>query len=109
MKTKEVVRYISMEEFAKKVGVKEETVKKRYQEIPGITKEGNTFKAHKVETGMSNGIYTEIISGIKPGTEVLTDFEIIGGQPQEDTEQASNPFMPRPRNNRKNNTNAPKK
>lgn len=43
MKTKEVVRYISMEEFAKKVGVKEETVKKRYQEIPGITKEGNTF------------------------------------------------------------------
>ena len=73
------------------------------------TKEGNTFKAHKVEIGMSNGIYTEIISGIKPGTEVLTDFEIIGGQPQEDTEQASNPFMPRPRNNRKNNTNAPKK
>lgn len=73
------------------------------------TKEGNTFKAHKVETGMSNGIYTEIVSGIKPGTEVLTDFEIIGGQPQEDTEQASNPFMPRPRNNRKNNTNAPKK
>jgi hypothetical protein len=43
MKTNEVVRYISMEEFAKKVGVKEETVKKRYQEIPGITKEGNTF------------------------------------------------------------------
>ena len=73
------------------------------------TKEGNTFKAHKVETGMSNGIYTEIISGIKPGTEVITDFEIISGQPQEDTEQASNPFMPRPRNNRKNNTNAPKK
>ena len=43
MKTNEVVRYISMEEFVKKVGVKEETVKKRYQEIPGITKEGNTF------------------------------------------------------------------
>ena len=73
------------------------------------TKEGNTFKAHKVETGMSNGIYTEIISGIKPGTEVPTDSETTGGQPQEDTEQASNPFMPRPRNNRKNNTNAPKK
>ena len=43
MKTNEVVRYIGMEEFAKKVGVKEETVKKRYLEIPGITKEGNTF------------------------------------------------------------------
>ena len=43
MKTNEDVRYISMEEFAKNAGVKEETVKKRYQEIPGITKEGNTY------------------------------------------------------------------
>ena len=43
MKTNEDVRYISMEEFAKNAGVKEETVKKRFQEIPGITKEGNTY------------------------------------------------------------------
>ena len=67
------------------------------------TLEGNTFKAHAVQTGMTNGILTEIVSGVDAGTEVLTGFNIIGGeQPQGD--QASNPFMPRPRgnNNRQN-------
>ena len=69
------------------------------------TLEGNTFKAHAVQVGMTNGILTEIVSGIDAGTEVLTGFNIIGGeQPQGD--QASNPFMPRPRgNNRQQNGN----
>ena len=62
------------------------------------TKEGNVFKAHKVEVGTSNGVLTEITSGIAAGTEVLTDFNISGGAP-ENTQQATNPFMPRPRNN----------
>lgn len=43
MKANEITRYISMEEFANKVGIKESTIKKRYRDIPGITKEGNTF------------------------------------------------------------------
>ncbi|MBQ8712232.1 MAG: efflux RND transporter periplasmic adaptor subunit [Prevotella sp.] len=65
------------------------------------TKEGNTFKAHKVEIGTTNGVLTEITSGISAGTEVLVDFNISGGdEPQE--QQASNPFMPKPRNNNKN-------
>ncbi|MBO4673714.1 MAG: efflux RND transporter periplasmic adaptor subunit [Bacteroidaceae bacterium] len=67
------------------------------------TKEGNTFKAHKVEIGTSNGMLTEIVSGVAAGTEVITDFEIIGGQEEEAEETTSNPFMPRPRNNRNNN------
>ena len=68
------------------------------------TKEGNVFKAHKVEIGTSNGMLTEIISGVAAGTEVLTDFEIIGGKEEEaDDNSTSNPFMPRPRNNRNNN------
>ena len=67
------------------------------------TKEGNVFKAHKVETGTSNGILTEIIGGIEPGTEVLTDFNISGGGAPEQAQQASNPFMPRPGGNRNNN------
>ncbi len=62
------------------------------------TKEGNVFKAHKVEVGTSNGVLTEITSGIAAGTEVLTDFNISGGA-AEDTQQTTNPFMPRPRNN----------
>jgi len=62
------------------------------------TMEGNTFKAHAVQTGTTNGMLTEIISGIGEGTEVLVDFTISGGEDQQQ-EQAQNPFMPRPRNN----------
>lgn len=67
------------------------------------TKEGDTFKAHKVEIGTTNGILTEITNGISEGTEVLVDFSIseLGEVKQE--EQASNPFMPKPRGNNKNN------
>ena len=69
------------------------------------TKEGNTFKAHKVEIGTSNGIMTEITSGIEAGTEVLTDFNISAGGAPEQAQQGGNPFMPRPRNNNKSNSN----
>ena len=64
------------------------------------TKEGNVFKAHKVEIGISNGMLTEILSGVAAGTEVLTDFEIIGGEEEEEEQTTSNPFMPRPGGNR---------
>ena len=63
------------------------------------TKEGNTFKAHKVETGTTNGMLTEIVSGISAGTEVLVDFNISGGEEMPQGQQAQNPFMPRPRGN----------
>ena len=63
------------------------------------TMEGNTFKAHKVETGITNGMLTEIVSGISEGTEVLVDFNISGGETEQAGQQAQNPFMPRPRNN----------
>ncbi len=69
------------------------------------TLEGNTFKAHAVETGISNGMLTEILGGVAPGTEVLTSFTITGGEEPEGEEQTQNPFMPRPRNNRQNNNN----
>ncbi len=66
------------------------------------TLEGNTFKAHKVEIGTSNGMMTEIVSGVKEGTEVLVDFKISGGEEPDEEEQASNPFMPkRPGNKNK--------
>ena len=73
------------------------------------TLEDNTFKAHKVEIGTSNGVVTEIVSGIPEGTEILTDFKISGGMPEQ-SQQAGNPFMPRPRNNNNNkNGNQPKR
>ena len=64
------------------------------------TLEGNTFKAHAVEVGTTNGMLTEITSGISAGTEVLVDFKISGGEMEATGQQAQNPFMPRPRNNR---------
>ena len=65
------------------------------------TKEGDTFKAHSVEIGVTNGTLTEILSGIAEGTDVLTDFNIEGEIEEE--EQASNPFMPHPRKKQDNN------
>ncbi len=67
------------------------------------TLEGNTFKAHAVETGTTNGMLTEITTGISAGTEVLVDFKLSDGDIDEESQQAQNPFMPRPRNNRQNN------
>lgn len=68
------------------------------------TLEGNVFKAHAVETGTTNGMLTEILSGISEGTEVLTDFNISGGaEPAE--QQTQNPFMPRPRGNNRQQQN----
>ncbi|GCB34511.1 efflux RND transporter periplasmic adaptor subunit [Bacteroides faecalis] len=64
------------------------------------TREGNTFTAHPVEIGISNGISTEIISGVAEGTNVVTEAT-IGAMPGEaataetnqgDTEKS--PFMP---------------
>ncbi len=66
------------------------------------TLEGNTFKAHAVETGTSNGLFTEIISGISEGTEVFTDFSVNNIGEEEQT--TSNPFMPKPRNNKNTQT-----
>ena len=66
------------------------------------TKEGNVFKAHKVEIGTSNGVMTEITGGIAAGMEILTDFNISGGDMAAPDQQAGNPFMPRP-GNRNNN------
>lgn len=66
------------------------------------TLEGNTFKAHPVETGTTNGLLTEITSGLKEGQEVLTDFTISGEDDAMQGQQAQNPFMPRPRNNKNN-------
>ena len=65
------------------------------------TKEGNTFRAYPVETGASNGVTTEILSGVPEGFEAINEAVINQGEPEEQEETASNPFMPGPRNNKK--------
>lgn len=58
-------------------------------------KQGNTFKAIAVETGLSNGSMTEICSGLKPGQEVITEFVLPDNNPM-GAEKNKNPFMPSP-------------
>ena len=60
-------------------------------------KEGPNIKALAVETGMTNGTLTQIVSGVNAGTEVLTDVQ-NGQMDEEQEESGGNPFMPRPKN-----------
>jgi HlyD family secretion protein len=86
-----------------------ETIQDREGKFKVWTKEGNVFKAHSVEIGTTNGVLTEIVKGLKEGMEVLTDINISGGE-DFSPQQANNPFMPRPRDNKRNQnqSNAPK-
>ncbi len=61
------------------------------------TKEGNTFRAHAVQIGMTDGINTEILSGIKQGQEVVTDCKAQTAEPESSTggEGESSPFQPK--------------
>lgn len=65
------------------------------------TREGTTFTAHPVETGISNGMSTEIISGIPEGTKVVSEATIgampgenAGPEPTQESGGERSPFMP---------------
>ena len=66
------------------------------------TLEDGVFKAHKVEVGLTNGITTEITSGLKAGQKVITEFQIGGGDEPAEGAKNNNPFMPKPRSSQKN-------
>lgn len=69
-------------------------------------RDGQTLKALPVEVGASNGVFTQILSGVNEGQEVISDAVINSGDAQEDAPEANNnPFMPGPpgRNNRGGN------
>jgi putative ABC transport system ATP-binding protein len=68
------------------------------------TKVGPNIKALAVETGITNGLLTEIKSGLKPGSKIITDVmaAMPGLEEAEGQQQNSNPFMPRPRNRNRN-------
>ena len=72
------------------------------------TREGNTFTAHPVKIGISNGVNTEIISGINEGTVVVTEATIgsiarqrRSGHEQEAPGGEKSPFMPGPPGSKK--------
>ena len=67
------------------------------------TLEGNTLVAHAVTIGSTDGVHTQILSGIKKGQKVITGVAV---QSDDDDDSAasdgtSSPFAPGPRNNKK--------
>ena len=69
------------------------------------TREGDTFTAHPVSIGISNGIVTEITGGFNEGTQIVSDAVISTGaetavaEGQGDGERS--PFMPGPPGSKK--------
>ena len=65
-------------------------------------KEGNTFTAHPVKIGISNGVQTEIISGIADGTPVVVEANLsVQGNAPSSGQTEQSPFMPGPPGSKK--------
>lgn len=58
--------------------------------------EGNTLKATPVEIGVSNGVQTQILSGINAGQEVINGTETVTAATASEASGSNNPFMPGP-------------
>ena len=83
------------------------------KDVPGEKKlwtlEGNVFTAHKVETGITDGVHTEIKSGLEEGTKVVLDLIVgrpVGEMAEADGNDENSPFMPGPPNRNKNKNNS---
>ena len=77
-----------------------ETIEDCQAEKKVWVKNGNVFKAIAVETGTTNGTFTEITKGLKSGDEIITEFN-IEQEEEENAQGDNNPFMPkRPSSNR---------
>lgn len=63
-------------------------------------KETNILKAYPVKTGITNGIRTQILEGVKEGTAVITNVKAKGGTDEdnisEQNSQERSPFSPGP-------------
>ncbi len=65
------------------------------------TMDNNTLTAHTVQIGASDGTNTEILSGIKSGTVIVTGINEVFDEEVETTEEEQSPFAPGPRRNDK--------
>ena len=110
--TKEVKNVLSVPSKALKFTPNEKmlTDGQSIQDVPAPNKvwtlEDGVFKAHKVEVGLTNGITTEITSGLKAGQKVVTEFQIGGGDEPAEGAKNNNPFMPKPRSSQKSGKSA---
>jgi HlyD family secretion protein len=64
-------------------------------------KEGSVLKAIPVKTGLTNGTLTQVFEGLAPGTEIITEIQVVMPEGEE-KQMNTNPFMPQPRNRNQN-------
>lgn len=64
-------------------------------------KEGTVLKAMPVKTGMTNGTLTQVLEGLAPGTEIITEIQVVMPEGEE-KQMNTNPFMPQPKNRNQN-------
>ena len=62
---------------------------------------GNDIKAFPVSIGMTDGVHTQIMSGLKEGQEIITDLEVIEEDAGGADMQERSPLAPGPRRNNK--------
>jgi HlyD family secretion protein len=65
------------------------------------TLEGNKMIAHSVETGITDGLRTEIKSGVNSGTKVIMNVSAVANTDSTSTSDSESPFMPHPGKNNK--------
>ena len=74
---------------------------RRLQDCEGKTKlwtlDGDVVRAHAVRTGMSDGLHTEIISGIGKGAEVISEIKVTSDEESGEFSGERSPFAPGPR------------
>ena len=63
-----------------------------------LSADGREVKAIAVQTGMSDGVNTEIVAGIKEGQQVITEIKekVMTEEPAADTSTERSPFAPGP-------------
>ena len=64
-------------------------------------KEGSVLKAMPVKTGLTNGTLTQVLEGLAPGIEIITEIQVVMPVGEE-KQMNTNPFMPQPRNRNQN-------
>ena len=81
---------------------KDDIVKDCESSVKVWTKSGNTFTAIPIETGISDGINTEVLGGIQEGTEIVSEANLASRNAKSGNNERS-PFMPGPHGNNDKN------
>ena len=73
----------------------DETIDNKDVPVKVWMKDGKVFKALPIVTGLTNGTVTEVVSGLKEGQEIISEFVMHG---EDEAMGDGNPFMPKFRN-----------